>query len=376
MLHIIKIQKPISFTLAIAMVQLFIAGCGQSSMTESEVSHSNVATEVMTRSEQADLDLIIAPIPLIPGGITTVSFPAVSNQPGRSCSAEVKNTRFVDIPTTVALPVTLTVDWSADDDISINGQRLGGGCSASSGKKLITFNNRRIQVDLVDTVGINWGGSVSFSPANVTPRPVPPTPTPVVPSCTIVTSGLTSQLIPQGGATFGLYVRAVNGVVTQAPPSTVIVQANNTISTRVITFQANVTNTSSNRSSMCKIDLQQSGKPPQPPQPPKPPEFVLKPTTMQCAAFRFNMRTHLGNFCKKEFFEDQLTYVSQNTFDFCQLAMCDSTLSDDQRNLLRDLAEIARGGGKLNITQMTARRTMTRKLAETFNCVKPSKPKQ
>jgi hypothetical protein len=373
MLHIIKNPKSLSLTLVIATGQLLIVGCGKSNVTESSDSHANNSIEVMSRSEQADLDLSIAPIPLIPGRVTTVSFPVVSNQPSRSCSAEVKNTRFVDIPTTVALPVTLTVDWSADDDISINGQRLGGGCSASSGKKLITFNNRRIQVDLVDTVGINWGGSVSFSPANVTPTPVPPTPTPVVPSCTIVTSGLTSQLIPQGGATFGLYVRAVNGVVTQAPPSSVSVQANNTTSTRVITFQANVTNTSSNRSSMCKIDLQQSGKPPQPPQPPKPPEFVLKPTTTQCVAFRFNMRTHLGNFCKKEFFEDQLTYVSQNTFDFCQLAMCDSTLNDDTRNLLRDLAEIARGGGKLNITQMTARRTMTRKLAETFNCVKPSR---
>jgi len=104
---------------------------------------------------------------------TTVIFPFYSG-PYRNCSPEIKDTIFVTIPSYVRLPALATVEWSADDDILINGESLngmidcgsyGGGkcCATLSSPRSITIDSHQVQVDLLDTVGVYWYGNVKIT---------------------------------------------------------------------------------------------------------------------------------------------------------------------------------------------------------------------
>lgn len=114
--------------------------------------------------------------PCCDGTPITVTFAFGSDGTLRACSPQVKETQTVTIPTSVPLPFTANVSWSADDDVSINGVRLnetfnsaggcvyGSYCCASSGSGSMTFSTRTLTVSLIDTVGVNWGGSVTITP--------------------------------------------------------------------------------------------------------------------------------------------------------------------------------------------------------------------
>lgn len=92
----------------------------------------------------------------------TVSFTQVLDQPGRECDPVIKETKFLTIPEWVCVPASAQIIWNADDDIAINGARLNNRCFAGSGEKRLTITQRILQLDLIDTVGTNWGGSVTI----------------------------------------------------------------------------------------------------------------------------------------------------------------------------------------------------------------------
>jgi hypothetical protein len=103
----------------------------------------------------------------------TINFTGGSG-PFRSCSPEVKETHSIELPNWIRLPVLADIEWSTDDDAAINGERLGGtgvnngcpfgpGCCAQGGSKQMTLTERSLQIDLIDTVGVGWGGYVKIT---------------------------------------------------------------------------------------------------------------------------------------------------------------------------------------------------------------------
>jgi len=86
-----------------------------------------------------------------------VDFITVTGGAWREYYPQVVESRAVILPTWFQLPVALRVTWSVDDDIAINGTTPG----SSGGFLLVT--DRVLNVDLVDTVGVNWGGWVQFA---------------------------------------------------------------------------------------------------------------------------------------------------------------------------------------------------------------------
>jgi hypothetical protein len=135
---------------------------------------------------------------------TNVQFKTIlRGSPSRSCEPQIKETQTFEIPTNIILPANANVYWNADDDISVNDVRLGGGCSSSRGTKNLTLNNRTVKLDLIDTRGSNWGGNISFDicsfqpPATPTPTPtsgLSPTPTPTITATTTPTPTPTRTL--------------------------------------------------------------------------------------------------------------------------------------------------------------------------------------
>jgi hypothetical protein len=83
--------------------------------------------------------------------------------PVRTCDPQIKDTKTITIPDYINLPVSGTISWSVDDDIALNGVRLGGTCNASNGSRTISIDNRTLTLDLIDTVGVNWGGTFSIT---------------------------------------------------------------------------------------------------------------------------------------------------------------------------------------------------------------------
>jgi len=79
----------------------------------------------------------------------------------RRFAEELKESRVVTIPSGVPLPALLTVEWSVDDEVKLNGTQLGGSL-ANSGATTMLVSTRWLSVDLFDTVGVNWGGYVEF----------------------------------------------------------------------------------------------------------------------------------------------------------------------------------------------------------------------
>jgi hypothetical protein len=105
---------------------------------------------------------------------TTVTFPNQS-LPFRSCNPQVMATQNVTIPDDVCIPACAQVSWSADDDIAINDVRLNGtwdlrstgcpygdACCASAGSRRICIDTRELKIDLIDTVGVNAGGTCTI----------------------------------------------------------------------------------------------------------------------------------------------------------------------------------------------------------------------
>lgn len=127
---------------------------------------------------------------------TNVYFDYVGSQPGRSCDPQIKQTKTITIPSNITLPANATIDYGADDDIAINGVRLVNGCAGGEGTLNLTFNTRTLVLDLIDTVGVNWGGYILFDICSTLPTPTPTrTPTPTV------TSGLTPTPPPTPSVT-------------------------------------------------------------------------------------------------------------------------------------------------------------------------------
>jgi hypothetical protein len=80
----------------------------------------------------------------------------------RSYEEQIKETKTLRLPDSVALPATLIATWSADDAVRVNGEMLGSGYK-DSGSKSIVVSSRTLKVDLVDTLGGEWGGWVELA---------------------------------------------------------------------------------------------------------------------------------------------------------------------------------------------------------------------
>jgi Ca2+-binding RTX toxin-like protein len=85
-----------------------------------------------------------------------------SPPPGVADYAFVAETRVVSLPDSVALPSQVLISWAADDDVRLNGVRLGTGI-ANAGTRLVTVYTRDLVLDLIDTVGGASGGTVTLS---------------------------------------------------------------------------------------------------------------------------------------------------------------------------------------------------------------------
>jgi hypothetical protein len=97
----------------------------------------------------------------------TVTFTTVTGQPGRTCSPETKETKYLTLPSCIDLPVNATVTWEADDGIAIDGVRLNDPCpSGNSGQQNIVLHNRNVEISLIDDFGISWSGTVSLRIGN------------------------------------------------------------------------------------------------------------------------------------------------------------------------------------------------------------------
>lgn len=92
----------------------------------------------------------------------TVTFTTVMGQNYRECDPQVKETKTLDVPEWVCLPACAEVTWNADDDIEIDGYRLRNKCDAGGGTKKICIYGSPITLKLIDTVGVNWGGSATI----------------------------------------------------------------------------------------------------------------------------------------------------------------------------------------------------------------------
>jgi hypothetical protein len=82
--------------------------------------------------------------------------------PGVADYALVAETRVVSLPDSVALPAQVLISWEADDDVRLNGVRLGTGIT-NAGTRLVTVYTRDLVLDLIDTVGGASGGTVTLS---------------------------------------------------------------------------------------------------------------------------------------------------------------------------------------------------------------------
>jgi autotransporter-associated beta strand protein len=80
----------------------------------------------------------------------------------RSYEEQVKETKTLRLPDSIPVPATLIARWAADDAVRVNGVMLGRGYK-DSGSKIITVSSRAITVDLVDTLGGEWGGWVELA---------------------------------------------------------------------------------------------------------------------------------------------------------------------------------------------------------------------
>jgi len=69
--------------------------------------------------------------------------------------------RVVILPIAFTLPFALTVTWSVDDDVSVDGNLLGTGV-AGGGSTSLLVTTRLLYVDLIDTCGGNAGGWVEI----------------------------------------------------------------------------------------------------------------------------------------------------------------------------------------------------------------------
>jgi hypothetical protein len=104
----------------------------------------------------------------------TVVFPMVSG-PYHPCSPSIKETRNITIPRTITLPALARIQWSVDDDFIVNGESLNsmidcggygafGKCCATRGSPITKMiNHHQVQIELLDTIGIYWGGSVTIT---------------------------------------------------------------------------------------------------------------------------------------------------------------------------------------------------------------------
>jgi RHS repeat-associated protein len=88
-----------------------------------------------------------------------VDFTNTYGMPSRPYEERVMDTRVVALPADVPLPASLNVSWAADDDVRVNGQRLGTGY-AGSGSTTVSVSSRSVTLELIDTVGVNSGGYV------------------------------------------------------------------------------------------------------------------------------------------------------------------------------------------------------------------------
>ncbi|MFN7811278.1 MAG: hypothetical protein ACK5SI_01280, partial [Planctomycetia bacterium] len=71
-------------------------------------------------------------------------------------------TRVVTLPSETPLPAVLNVSWEADDDLRINGTRLGTGY-AGGGSTTVSVSSFAVTLELIDTVGFFSGGWVTLS---------------------------------------------------------------------------------------------------------------------------------------------------------------------------------------------------------------------
>jgi RHS repeat-associated protein len=72
----------------------------------------------------------------------------------------VADTRVVTLPTDVALPATLFVSWSVDDDVRVNGTQLGTG-TAGSGSTTLVVSSRDVTFELLNFYAPIFGGRVT-----------------------------------------------------------------------------------------------------------------------------------------------------------------------------------------------------------------------
>jgi RHS repeat-associated protein len=98
---------------------------------------------------------------MLSGWSTRVDFASFSGLPSRPYQERVMDTRVITLPADVSIPAVLNVSWEADDDVRIDGRRLGTGYAAS-GSTTITASSRSVTLELIDTVGVNSGGWVEF----------------------------------------------------------------------------------------------------------------------------------------------------------------------------------------------------------------------
>jgi autotransporter-associated beta strand protein len=91
-----------------------------------------------------------------------VQFTSQFGSVGRTFGEEIKETKTITLPASVDLPTKLNVTWSVDDAVRVNGQMLGTGY-AGAGAKTITTSVRTLTLELIDTVGGNWGGWVELA---------------------------------------------------------------------------------------------------------------------------------------------------------------------------------------------------------------------
>jgi RHS repeat-associated protein len=99
---------------------------------------------------------------MLAGWSTRVDFASYSNLGNRPYGEVVMETRVVTLPGETPLPAVLNVSWEADDDLRINGTRVGTGY-AGGGSTTVSVSSFAVTLELIDTVGIFSGGWVTLS---------------------------------------------------------------------------------------------------------------------------------------------------------------------------------------------------------------------